>query len=103
MMKRMKLAAAIAAFAGLLATAPARAAQIVALDEDYTHTKWYYHFKFKENPSNWISPNDYAHGTAYFRVDVRSAAKDWRAQTCFFQGAHTKENHACFTSRTITI
>jgi|GEM_PF-3693473 len=100
----------------------ATAAQFTCIDEDYVHNKWYYHESFPWQPSNWTSPENYAAGTAYFRVEVRSLDKpidgwyttntnqssspDFTAdlfapQLCLFQDSHIPSKHACFYSGTI--
>ncbi len=102
--------------------APADAEQLTCIDQDYIHNKWYYHETFPWQPNDWTSPVNYAAGTAYFRVEVRSLASpidgwytsntnqtsppDFTAQyfspqLCLFQDQHIASKHACFYSGTI--
>jgi len=122
---RKPLFSTIVAFSILLtwclAPLGAGAAQFTCIDEDYVHNYWYKHFDFPWQPSDWTSPDDYSHGRAYFRVEVRSLSMPiygwyssnsmsdpydfiadlWAPQLCLFQDAHVSEKHACFTSATI--
>jgi hypothetical protein len=100
----------------------ADAEQFTCIDQDYIHNTWYYHESFPWQPNDWTSPVDYAAGTAYFRVEVRSldvpidgwyttntnqsSPPDFTAlyfspQLCLFQDAHIPSKHACFYSGTI--
>ena len=102
---------------------PAAAEQFTCIDQDYVHNRWYYHEEFPWQPSDWTAPVDYASGTAYFRVEVRSldtpidswetsntnrdsepdgTALYFAPQVCLFQDAHIPSKHACFASETIT-
>lgn len=110
----------------LAATLPsvnaAFAEQFTCIDQDYVHNKWYYHESFPWQPSDWTAPVDFATGTAYFRVEVRSLdtpiegwsstntnqnsppdflAQYFAPQLCLFQDAHIPSKHACFYSGTI--
>jgi hypothetical protein len=101
---------------------PVFAEQFTCIDQDYIHNKWYYHESFPWQPSDWTAPVDFATGTAYFRVDVRSldtpiegwsstnsnqnspadfTAQYFAPQLCLFQDAHIASKHACFYSGTI--
>jgi len=106
----------------IVGPARANAEQMTCIDQDYIHNKWYYHETFPWQPSDWTSPVDYATGTAYFRVEVRSldtpiegwypsntnqsSQSDFTAdyfspQLCLFQDRHVAAKHACFYSGTI--
>jgi hypothetical protein len=114
------LVAALATMVVLTAS-PLSAAQFIAVDEDYVHANWYYHFSFPSQPGDWTSPDNYAEGTVHIRVEARSldlpiygwyetssqlappdfTATYWSPQLCFFQDAHIPSKHACVTSTTI--
>jgi hypothetical protein len=106
----------------IVGPAPAAAEQLPCIDQDYIHNKWYYHESFPWQPNDWTFPVNYAAGTAYFRVEVRSldnpvdgwytsntnqsSPPDFTAlyfspQLCLFQDAHIPSKHACFYSGTI--
>lgn len=106
----------------LLPAAFCHAEQFTCIDQDYIHNDWYYHESFPWQPNDWTAPTNFAAGTAYFRVEVRSldtpidgwytsnsnensppnfTANYFAPQLCLFQDAHIPSKHACFFSGTI--
>jgi len=108
----------------MVGPAPVAAEQLTCIDHDYIHNSWYYHESFPWQPNDWTSPVNYAAGTAYFRVEVRSldhpidgwysdnsnqgsppdfTAQYFSPQLCLFQDQHIASKHACFYNGTIQL
>ena len=92
----------------LLAAISAQAAQYKFLDKDYHHKIWYYRWLMPDQPDNWISPDNYGQGVAYFRLQVTSFDKTSGdcpkiiLQPCFFQDKHTSDKHSCWSRQNNT-
>lgn len=75
--------------------------QFTLLDATHTHSTDSKAFSFfpipAGVPSNWYLPSDYAGGTIHMRLEVftKPSARGVNYQICVFQGARSKENHAC--------
>ncbi len=74
---------------------------LLVLDATYTHDTGTMAFSFFDLPDGFpadlTSPIDYAAGTLYERLEVidKPSDKGVTYQLCFFQDAHTSDNHAC--------